>query len=49
MTGLQFVYDGSGSYLTGTPYVSSGGVAMDDYLATDFTFQILATNIYGIT
>ena len=49
MTWLTFVYDGSGSSITGTPYVSNGWSPMDDYLATNFTFSILATNIYGIT
>ena len=49
MTWLTFVYNNSGSYITGTPYVSDNWISMDDYLATDFTFSILATNIYGIT
>ncbi len=49
MTWLIFNYDWSGSYVSWTPHVSSGWVTMTDYLDTTFTFEILATNIYGIT
>lgn len=49
VTWLQFIYNESGSYIAGIPYVSSEWNSMDDYVATNFTFSILATNIYGIT
>lgn len=49
MTWLQFVYNGTGSTIVGTPYVTSGGAVMTDYISTTFTFKVLATNIYGIT
>lgn len=49
MTWLTFNYDWSGSTITWIPYVSSGWEVMSDYLDTTFTFDILATNIYGIT
>ena len=49
MTGLTFTYDWADSYISWTPHVSSGWEVMTDYLDTTFTFEVLATNIYGIT
>jgi len=49
LTWLIFHYSGANSYVDGTPYVSSGWQAMTGYTATTFSFQVLATNVYGIT
>lgn len=49
LTGLTFNHNGASSSISGTPYISSWWEVMLDYVATDFTFEILATNIYGIT
>jgi len=49
LTWLMFYYNGANSYITWTPYVSSGWQTMLDYVATTFTFRILITNVYGIT
>jgi len=49
LTWLVFTHNGASSYLVGTPHISSGWVPMLDYVATNFTFNVLATNIYGIT
>jgi len=49
LTGLEFIYNNSDSYITGSLFLSKNGQAVSGYLTTTFTFEVLATNIYWVT